>query len=528
MKAVNPTCIHWFRKGLRLSDNPALLASIQPHKEFGNLELRPVYILDPWFVENGKVGENRWRFLCQALEDLDNQLKKLGTRLFVVRGNPKEVFENLFKEWNVKKLTYEKDTEPYGVKRDTEIETLAEKFNIEVVTKTSHTLFEPQKVVRANKGVTPTTYQKFCSVATSLGKPEKPVPTLDKIPKECCVTSDLNEPKYNVPLLKELGVDESKLEPCKFPGGETEGLRRLNEKISLANGSWVRSFEKPQTSPNSLQPSTTVLSPYLKFGCVSCREMYYKLLEVNSKGKHSQPPVSLVGQLYWREFFYTCGATIDNFDKMVGNKICRQIPWRTDKEEHLKAWKEARTGYPWIDAIMTQLRKEGWIHHLARHSVACFLTRGDLWISWEEGQAVFEELLLDADWSLNAGNWMWLSASAFFHQYYRVYSPVAFGKKTDPLGNYIRKYVPKLAKFPKEYIYEPWKAPLSVQKGCGCIIGQDYPKPIVNHDTIHKENMGKMKAAYAGGKEEPTEAKTSEKKRKNESQNGKITKFLKK
>ena len=95
-------------------------------------------------------------------------------------------------------------------------------------------------------------------------------------------------------------------------------------------------------------------------------------------------------------------------------------------------------------------------------------------------------------------------------------------------GNYIRKYVPKLAKFPKEYIYEPWKAPLSVQKGCGCIIGQDYPKPIVNHDTIHKENMGKMKAAYAAGKEDQPEAKNTEKKRKNESQNGKITKFLKK
>ena len=87
--------------------------------------------------------------------------------------------------------------------------------------------------------------------------------------------------------LQELGVDETKLEPCKFPGGETEGLRRLNEKISIANGTWVRSFEKPQTSPNSLEPSTTVLSPYLKFGCVSCRELYYKLLEVNSKGQEN-------------------------------------------------------------------------------------------------------------------------------------------------------------------------------------------------------------------------------------------------
>ena len=93
--------------------------------------------------------------------------------------------------------------------------------------------------------------------------------------------------------MKELGVDETKLEPCKFPGGETEGLRRLNEKISIANGSWVRSFEKPQTSPNSLEPSTTVLSPYLKFGCVSCRELYYKLLEVNSKGQENSESIYL-------------------------------------------------------------------------------------------------------------------------------------------------------------------------------------------------------------------------------------------
>lgn len=102
--------------------------------------------------------------------------------------------------------------------------------------------------------------------------------------------------------------------------------------------------------------------------------------------------------------------------------------------------------YPFIDAVMTQLRTEGWIHHLARHAVACFLTRGDLWQHWEAGAAVFDELLLDADWSLNSANWMWLSASAFFHQYFRVYSPIAFGKKTDPEGLYIKKYLPVLRK----------------------------------------------------------------------------------
>merc|ERR1719189_235431 len=108
--------------------------------------------------------------------------------------------------------------------------------------------------------------------------------------------------------------------------------------------------------------------------------------------------------------------------------------------------------------------------------------------SWEKGQEVFEEYLLDADWSLNAGNWMWLSASAFFHQFFRVYSPVAFGKKTDKEGDYIRKYLPLLNKYPSKYIYEPWKAPLAVQKQAGCIIGTDYPRPIVDHDVVSKEN----------------------------------------
>ena len=105
---------------------------------------------------------------------------------------------------------------------------------------------------------------------------------------------------------------------------------------------------------------------------------------------------------------------------------------------------KGHTGFPWIDAIMTQLREEGWIHHLARHAVACFLTRGDLWISWEEGMKVFEELLLDADWSVNAGTWMWLSCSSFFQQFFHCYCPVKFGRKADPNGDYIRKYIPAL------------------------------------------------------------------------------------
>lgn len=148
---------------------------------------------------------------------------------------------------------------------------------------------------------------------------------------------------------------------------------------------------------------------------------------------------------------------------------------------------------------MNQLRTEGWMHHLGRHLVACFLTRGDLWISWEQGRDVFDKYLLDADYALNNANWMWLSASAFFHQYWKVYSPVSFFQSKDKNGDYIRKWVPILKKFPPEYIYEPWKAPIQLQKGCGCIIGTDYPAPIVDHKEVSQRNIGRLKVIYAGG-----------------------------
>ncbi|NXX09353.1 CRY1 protein, partial [Larus smithsonianus] len=259
---------------------------------------------------------------------------------------------------------------------------------------------------------------------------------------------------------------------------------------------WVANFERPRMNANSLLASPTGLSPYLRFGCLSCRLFYFKLTDLYKKvKKNSSPPLSLYGQLLWREFFYTAATNNPRFDKMEGNPICVQIPWDKNPEA-LAKWAEGRTGFPWIDAIMTQLRQEGWIHHLARHAVACFLTRGDLWISWEEGMKVFEELLLDADWSVNAGSWMWLSCSSFFQQFFHCYCPVGFGRRTDPNGDYIRRYLPVLRGYPAKYIYDPWNAPESIQKAAKCIIGVNYPKPMVNHAEASRLNIERMKQIY--------------------------------
>ncbi|KAI3377744.1 hypothetical protein L3Q82_008889, partial [Scortum barcoo] len=508
------TCIHWFRKGLRLHDNPALMAALRDCKE-----LYPVFILDPHLHNNSCVGVNRWRFLIGALKDLDCSLRKLNSRLFVVRGKPEEVFPKLFNQWKVTKLTYEYDTEPYSLSRDKKVTALAKEHGVEVIYKISHSLYDIERIIVENNGKPPLTYNRMQAIVKTLGPPKRPIPapTMEDMKDVKTPCSEKHEKKCGMPTLEELGHDTAAFGEEKFPGGEQEALRRLDEHMKRMG--WVCSFEKPQTSPNSLSPSTTVLSPYVTFGCLSARTFWWRLTDVyqgvSVTLKCPQHYILIVKKISWIRStqilqcpcMASCCGESSSTQRVWGsltstrwrqlcNSVCTQVDWDTNPE-YLAAWREARTGFPFIDAIMTQLRQEGWIHHLARHAVACFLTRGDLWISWEEGQKVFEELLLDGDWALNAGNWQWLSASAFFHQFFRVYSPVAFGKKTDKNGDYIKKYLPLLKKFPAAYIYEPWKAPRSVQQAAGCIVGKDYPHPIVQHEVISKKNIQRMKLAYA-------------------------------
>ncbi|XP_076753241.1 (6-4)-photolyase isoform X1 [Xylocopa sonorina] len=482
--------VHWFRKGLRLHDNPSLREGL-----VGASTFRCVFVLDPWFAGSTNVGINKWRFLLQCLEDLDCSLRKLNSRLFVIRGQPADALPKLFKEWGTTNLTFEEDPEPFGRVRDHNISALCNELGISVVQKVSHTLYKLDEIIDRNGGKPPLTYHQFQNVVAGMDPPEPPVLTVTS----ACVGSaytplkEDHDDHYGVPTLEELGFDTEGLLPPVWVGGESEALARLERH--LERKAWVASFGRPKMTPQSLLPSQTGLSPYLRFGCLSTRLFYYQLTDLYKKIKKAVPPLSLHGQLLWREFFYCAATKNPNFDRMQGNPICVQIPW--DKNvEALAKWANGQTGFPWIDAIMTQLREEGWIHHLARHAVACFLTRGDLWISWEEGMKVFDELLLDADWSVNAGMWMWLSCSSFFQQFFHCYCPVRFGRKADPNGDYIRRYLPVLKNFPTRYIHEPWNAPLSVQRAAKCIIGKDYSLPMVNHSKSSRINIERMKQVY--------------------------------
>ena len=344
--------------------------------------------------------------MIDSLLCLDAELKSVGSGLLLLEGKPNEVLERVLDD-SVELIVWEKDTEPYAKARDAEVKQLAEKKGIDVLQVSGHTLFDFDDLKSKSVPTTLSAFQKLVQnkdVSRPLDAPKK----MPKLPTDSWVGESQSknppkswEKKYKLPL--------SEGQVCLIPGGEKIALEKMRAYCN--NAQRVNSFEKPKTNPTAQWYSadekkisngaTTVLSPYLHFGTLSCRLFYWTLVDIEKKSKnHTTPPVSLVGQLLWREFFHYVGCYSPNFDKIEGNPICRQIQWDSD-DALVEKWKNAETGFPWIDAVMTQLRTEGWIHHLARHCVACFLTRGDLYQSWEKGTKVFEELLVDADWSLN-------------------------------------------------------------------------------------------------------------------------------
>ena len=227
MEERGHTSLHLFRKDLRLHDNPTLRACLE-----GSGTFYPVYILDVEAARHSKISANRWNFLLESLQDLDSQLTRLGSHLFVVRGRDMEVLPKLFSEWGVTRLSFESDCEPFGAQRDAVIRHMAEKAGVEVLSKTSHTLYEPSQILHANHGNAPMLFKEFVRVVEekTLSVPN-PVKEVDRRLIGCCVTPVAvdHQVNFGVPELSELGVKDTRCvtSASLWRGGEQEALRRL-------------------------------------------------------------------------------------------------------------------------------------------------------------------------------------------------------------------------------------------------------------------------------------------------------------
>ncbi|KAL8561485.1 hypothetical protein ACOMHN_011167 [Nucella lapillus] len=502
--------VHWFRHGLRLHDNPALLESLKNADEF-----YPIFIFDGAVAGTCNVGYPRMQFLLECLRDLDESFRKVGTRLFVLHGMPEKVFPKLFQEWGVNRVTFEQDPEPVWQERDSKVKAICKVSQVEWIEKVSHTLWEPTLIIDANGGSPPLTYEMFCQVTRIVGQPPQPCPDPDFSSVSLPEGSKQDPDQYNVPSCEDMGVhaesDRQKSPISGYKGGEFRALQLLTDRIEKER----KAFEKGQCLPNQINPnlvgSPMSLSPHLRFGSLSIRHFYWAISQAFKEVcRTEEVPYSVTGQLIWREYFYCMSVNNPRYNRMEGNPICLDIDWYRDQEQ-FELWSKGQTGYPWIDACMRQLKDEGWIHHVCRQSVSCFLTRGDLWIDWQLGLEVFDRYLVDADWSVCAGNWMWVSSSAFekVMQCPRCMCPVRYGRRMDPKGEYVRRYVPELKKMPLLYLFEPWRAPVDVQKTAGCVVGRDYPAPMVEHKQASALCMAKMEKIKSKCKDIPHIAPSS-------------------
>ena len=477
-----------------------------------------------------------------------------------MREAPQTLLPKLWKEWNISHLVFEKDTDAYGRERDEAVMKMAKEAGVEVLCVPGRTLWDSDELVKANGGKPTMTIGQVQTAGGKLGDVARPIPAPKSLPDpgELSLSFEHEEPEkkpdfnathregdettytkiagpkgdFAIPTTDELGL---KKPTSPHRGGESLALESLDKIIE--DEDYTATFEKPKTAPTQFEPqATTLLSPHLHFGSLSCRDFYWRVQDVvdKYKGTASKPPTSLTGQLLFRDMYFGAQAALGwSFGQTVNNPQIRFIPWHLPStidpdtklitgsyqiddpkaEEWFKRWKSGTTGFPWIDALMRQLRLEGWIHHLGRHAVACFLTRGGCYVDWERGAEVFEEWLIDHEAACNIGNWQWLSCTAFFSQFYRCYSPIAFPVKWDKTGAIVRKYCPELKDFGDKYIYEPWKAPIVDQKKWGCLIKGDspgtikeggkeygtYPRPMFDFSERRELCIRQMKQAYDVG-----------------------------
>jgi deoxyribodipyrimidine photo-lyase len=228
---------------------------------------------------------------------------------------------------------------------------------------------------------------------------------------------------------------------------------------------------------------TSGLSPYLRFGMVSARQVVAAARRAEAQardGAARRSAEAWLNELVWREFYIAILYHFPHVRQAAFRPQLRNVPWVNNPED-FAAWAQGLTGYPVVDAAMRQLLHTGWMHNRARMITASFLTK-DLLVDWRWGERHFMQHLIDGDPAANNGGWQWTAGTGTdAAPYFRIFNPVLQSMKFDPDGAFIRRFVPELVNVPYEYIHTPWKMPLDLQKQLGCLIGRDYPAPIVDH-----------------------------------------------
>ncbi len=441
----------WFRRDLRLGDNPALLDACDSDG------VLPLFVLDPalW----GPAGLSRRSHLGASLRALDASLRQRQAGLSVVRGDPVRQVVLAAKEVGATRVHVAADYGPYGRQRDTRVQAALAEHEITLVRTGSPYAVAPGRV-KNGSGQSFKVFTPFSRAWAEHGW-RAPVEAPTGV-HWLEVDSPVDLPEPALPDGLELPQAGERAAARRWEAFLSEGLDHYGDR------------DRPDLD------TTSHMSVHLKWGEIHPRTMLAGL-----SGRTSKAATTYRQELAWREFYadvlFARPETARDYLREEFAAMSYDEPG-----ERLDAWREGRTGYPIVDAGMRQLRATGWMHNRVRMIVASFLVK-DLHLEWQHGARHFMRWLVDGDLASNNHGWQWVAGSGTdAAPYFRVFNPSTQGAKFDPDGAYVRRWVAELGDVDARYVHEPWTDPQGVPDG--------YPEPIVDHKAERREALDRLEA----------------------------------
>jgi deoxyribodipyrimidine photo-lyase len=457
----------WFRRDLRLADNPALGAALD-----AGLTPIPVYIHDEPAGDWPLGAASAW-WLHHSLLELDRRLRELGSRLLITRGDSEAELLHLCEALDVSQVFWNRLYEPYSMQRDARIKTRLRNRGVTVSSFNGQLLCEPRELLKAD-GTPYRVFTPFWKGLQKSGPIRNPLPAPRSLPAPA--HADRNGLRIEqLALLPAVPWYRGFLD--HWEPGETGARRALQQLCADRLSGYPDDRDRPALA------GTSRLSAHLHFGELSPQQAWHAVQQEGAT--RTQPGLlaaseSWLRQLAWREFghhlLYHFPATTDQpMDARFA-----AFPWRSRYSHNLHCWQRGQTGIPIVDAGMRELWESGWMHNRVRMIAASLLTK-NLLIPWQEGARWFWDTLVDADLANNTLGWQWTAGCGVdAAPYFRIFNPVRQGERFDPDGSYVRRWVPELGGLPAAWIHQPWAAPRQVLDEAGVALADNYPQPIVD------------------------------------------------